>query len=169
MEMNLIQIGKFIAELRKEQGLTQEQFGKKLGVTNKTVSRWETGSYLPSVDALLCMSEMFSISINEILSGERLNKEEYQKRAEENIKSVLSVSAFTLKERCEYFEKKWKKEHLFENIIYATIIVGMIIYGLFTDNGLHLVGLILAIIWIIVQRNRMSAFVEKCAYDGTGS
>ena len=46
IEMDLTQIGKFIAELRKEQQLTQEQLGDKLGVTNKTVSRWENGNYL---------------------------------------------------------------------------------------------------------------------------
>lgn len=56
--MDLICIGKFIAELRKEKGLTQEQLGEKLGVTNKTISRWETGVYLPSADALLAMSKM---------------------------------------------------------------------------------------------------------------
>jgi len=65
--VDLIQIGKFIAQLRKEQGLTQEQLGKKTGVTNKTVSRWETGTYLPPADALLAMSELFEVSINEIL------------------------------------------------------------------------------------------------------
>ena len=42
-KMNLVQIGKFISGLRKEQGLTQEQLGEKIGVTNKTISRWETG------------------------------------------------------------------------------------------------------------------------------
>ena len=47
--MNSVEIGKFIAALRKEQKLTQEQFGERLGVTNKTVSRWETGTYLPPV------------------------------------------------------------------------------------------------------------------------
>ena len=47
ISVELTQIGKFLAELRKESGLTQEQLGEKLGVTNKTVSRWETGAYLP--------------------------------------------------------------------------------------------------------------------------
>ena len=55
--MELTQIGKFIAELRKEHGFTQEQLGDKIGVTNKTVSRWETGTYLPPADALLVILE----------------------------------------------------------------------------------------------------------------
>ena len=56
--MNIIKTGKFIAKLRKDKGLTQEQFGDKMGVTNKTVSRWETGKYLPPADILLLMSEL---------------------------------------------------------------------------------------------------------------
>ena len=50
--MDTIKIGNFLAELRKEQNLTQEALGEKLGVTNKTVSRWENGNYLPPVEIL---------------------------------------------------------------------------------------------------------------------
>ena len=63
ISIDLIHIGKFIAYLRKEQELTQEQFGEKIGVTNKTVSRWETGVYLLPSDALLMMSEIFGVSL----------------------------------------------------------------------------------------------------------
>ena len=78
--MDLVQIGKFIAELRKEQNLTQEQLGEKVGVTNKTVSRWENGNYIPPADILLAMSQLFDVSVNEILSGKRLLAEEYKKQ-----------------------------------------------------------------------------------------
>ena len=50
--MDQIKIGRFIAALRKESGLTQEQLGEKLGVTNKTISRWENGNYMPDVEML---------------------------------------------------------------------------------------------------------------------
>lgn len=99
IQMDLIQIGKFIAELRKAQGLTQEQFGEKVGVTNKTVSRWETGTYLPPADALLSMSRMFDVTVNEILSGKRLTAEEYRQAAEENLTQAIRVSSFSLKDR----------------------------------------------------------------------
>ena len=95
--MELTQIGKFIAELRKEQGFTQEQLGDKIGVTNKTISRWETGMYLPPADALLMISELFDVSINEILCGKRLSKEEYKEAAEENLKQTIKASSFSLK------------------------------------------------------------------------
>lgn len=80
--MDQIKIGKFIAALRKEKGLTQEQLGEKLGVTNKTVSRWENGNYMPDVEMLLLLSKEFGISINELISGERLELEDFKKTAE---------------------------------------------------------------------------------------
>ena len=51
--MDQIKVGKFIAALRKEQGLTQEALGQRLGVTNKTVSRWENGNYMPDIELLI--------------------------------------------------------------------------------------------------------------------
>ena len=92
--MELTKIGQFIAELRKEHGYTQEQLGDKIGVTNKTISRWETGMYLPPVDALLMISELFDVSINEILSGKKLSVEEYKEAAEENLKQAIKGSSF---------------------------------------------------------------------------
>ena len=80
--MDMIKIGEFLAKLRKEQGWTQEQLGEKLGVTNKTVSRWEKGNYLPPVEMLQMMSEVYGLTINEILSGERLTQEQYRQKAE---------------------------------------------------------------------------------------
>ena len=111
-KMDLIQTGKFIAELRKEKGLTQEQFGEKVGVTNKTVSRWETGTYLPPADVLLNMSELFGVSINELLSGKRLTEDEYKQAAENNLQQTLKASSFSLKDKIEFYKKKWLKEHI---------------------------------------------------------
>ena len=64
-----MKIGKFIATLRKYKGLTQEQLGEKLGVTNKTISRWENGNYMPDVEMLSLLSKEFGVSINELISG----------------------------------------------------------------------------------------------------
>ena len=71
-EMDLIKTSKFLARLRREAGDTQEQLGEKLGVSNKTVSRWETGAYLPPVEMLQAISGLYGVSINELLAGERL-------------------------------------------------------------------------------------------------
>ncbi|MGN0436804.1 MAG: helix-turn-helix domain-containing protein, partial [Wujia sp.] len=125
--MDLIQIGKFIAELRKEKGLTQEQFGDKVGVTNKTVSRWETGTYLPPADVLLSISEMFHVSINEILSGKRLSDEEYKLAAENNLTQAIKNSSFTLKDKIEFYKNKWLKEHIAIMAFVGICILGVLV------------------------------------------
>lgn len=72
--MDMKKIGVFLAELRKDRNLTQDELGEKIGVTNKTVSRWENGNYLPPVEIMQILSKLYNVSINEILSGERLNE-----------------------------------------------------------------------------------------------
>lgn len=64
--MDTKKIGQFLAQLRKEQGLTQDELGCKLGVTNKTVSRWENGNYLPPADMLKALSEIYGLTINRL-------------------------------------------------------------------------------------------------------
>ena len=88
--MNQEEIGKFIAELRKEQGLTQQQLADRLGVSNKTISKWECGNGMPELSLILPLCETLGISINELLSGERLTAEEFSKKAEENIMSLIT-------------------------------------------------------------------------------
>ena len=79
--MDMVKMGSFLAELRKEQKLTQAELGEKLGVTNKTVSRWETGTYVPPVEILEELSRLYGLTINEILSGRKLTTEEYKEMA----------------------------------------------------------------------------------------
>ena len=90
--MDAVKMGKFLKELRKEKGLTQEQLGEKIGVTNKTVSRWENGNYIPPVECLAMLSDIYGISINEILSGQKLTAEEFSDAAEDNVKGALELS-----------------------------------------------------------------------------
>lgn len=68
-------IGNFIKQLRKEQGITQEQFAEKLGVSGRTVSRWETGSNMPDISLLVEIAEILDASIPEIINGERKNED----------------------------------------------------------------------------------------------
>lgn len=87
--MDMKKIGVFLAELRKDRNLTQDELGEKIGVTNKTVSRWENGNYLPPVEILQILSKLYNVSMNEILSGERLNEKRYKENAEEYIVADL--------------------------------------------------------------------------------
>lgn len=83
--MDMQKVGAFLATLRKEKNLTQDELGEQIGVTNKTVSRWENGNYLPPVEILQMLSKLYRVSINELLSGERLSAENYKENAEEYI------------------------------------------------------------------------------------
>ncbi|MGN0267756.1 MAG: helix-turn-helix domain-containing protein [Lachnospiraceae bacterium] len=87
--MDTKKVGAFLKQLRKENNMTQEQLGERIGVTNKTVSRWETGNYMPPVECLELLSDIYQISINEILAGKRLADEKIKEIADENIASVL--------------------------------------------------------------------------------
>lgn len=88
--MDMQKMGSFLKKLRTEQNLTQEQLGEKVGVTNKTVSRWETGKYMPPVQCLEILSDLYEVSINEIIAGEHLSAEAFKDSAEENIKATLN-------------------------------------------------------------------------------
>lgn len=87
--MDQIAIGKFIKELRKEKELTQAELAAKLCVSDKTVSKWETGNGLPEVGLMLPLCEALGISVNELLSGKRLDERQYHEKAEENIMSLM--------------------------------------------------------------------------------
>lgn len=165
--MDLEKIGLFLACLRKEQGLTQEQLGEKLGVTNKTVSRWERGNYLPPAEMLKALSELYGVSINELLSGERLEAEAYQEKAEENIRSVLEKSPFTIEEQKRFFKRKWRLEHLAGDLVTAALFLVLYWYGLMEQQGRHILALLGMFGWLFWRSNQMMIYVEDHVYGET--
>ena len=80
--MDLIKIGKFIANCRKEVNLTQEQLAEKLYITDRAVSKWERGLSLPDADKMLELCNILAINVNELLNGERIDMKEYEKKNE---------------------------------------------------------------------------------------
>lgn len=92
--MNQEKIGKFIVELRREKKLTQQELADKLGVTDRAVSHWENGRRLPDYSLLKDISTELSISINELLSGERLSEQELKQKADENIIKFSELISF---------------------------------------------------------------------------
>ncbi len=90
--MNQEKIGKFIASCRKEQKLTQEQLAVKLGITSKAVSKWECGKGLPDASIMVELCTILKITVNDLLSGEKVDKEHYQKRLEKNIIDTINYS-----------------------------------------------------------------------------
>ena len=83
--MDQIKIGKFIASCRKEQGMTQAALAEKLDISDRAVSKWETGRSMPDSGIMLELCELLKINVNELLSGEKIMAEFYDKRAEENL------------------------------------------------------------------------------------
>lgn len=162
--MDMIRIGTFLSDLRKEQGWTQTQLGERLGVGNKTVSRWETGTYLPPVEMLMLMSELYGISINEILSGARLTAETYPQQAEENLKAVLRESPFTAKERADYFFRKYNREHRFAVWLTAAVTAALLVLGICCCNGLEVAATFFGICGVMRFRNQRAAYVESHLY-----
>lgn len=91
--MNQVKIGKFIQEMRKKQSLTQRELSEKLNISDKTISKWETGNGLPEVGLMLPLCQLLHISVNELLSGEKLDEKQYYKKAEETIMDLLKEKA----------------------------------------------------------------------------
>ena len=102
--MDQVKIGKFIAQVRKEKQLTQKQLADLLNISDKTISKWETGRGLPDVSMILFLCEILDINANELLSGERIPDELYKEKAEETILNIVGE----------------KKRHI-NSMIYETI------------------------------------------------
>ena len=91
--------GCFIAQLRKELGLTQKELAEKLEVTDKAISRWETGKGLPDTSLLKPLAEIFGVSVGELLSGKRMDDSQIKNQADHIILESLSY---------EESQEKWK-------------------------------------------------------------
>ena len=95
--MDQIKIGGFLKDLRKEKGITQEQLAEKLGVSGRTISRWETGNNMPDISLLVEIAEFFDVSIPEIIKGER--KSEDMKEETKEVAETMSDYAKAEKEQ----------------------------------------------------------------------
>lgn len=87
--MDQIKIGRFIAETRKSLNITQRQVAEILSISDKTVSKWECGKGLPEVSLMLPLCETLGITVNELLTGERVSETDYKKKAEENMMKLM--------------------------------------------------------------------------------
>lgn len=122
--MNQEKIGKFIAKCRKDKNLTQEQLADTLGVTSKSISRWERGVCMPDLSLYEKLCNTLGITINELLSGEKLEKEKYQETFEKNIISV--VDKVDKKNRIPNMLKKLALTIIF---VLDAILIGYIMYA----------------------------------------
>ncbi len=165
--MDTIKIGKFLASLRQEAGLTQEQLAEELGTTNKTVSRWECGNYMPPVEMLELLSRRYGITINEIIAGRRLDESIYREKAEENIKTAISdieESPFSYRERLNFFTKKWDKEHIAEKVVVLVFLLALLILAILFKPNLTWVAPVLSAVYSVAMTSRRLGYAEKKAF-----
>ncbi|WP_155832714.1 helix-turn-helix domain-containing protein [Butyrivibrio sp. AE3006] len=120
--MDLVKIGRYIAGKRKELGMTQKQLAEKLGMSDKSVSKWERGVCLPDVSVYSELCGVLGISINEFIAGEDLSQETIVQKSEENIMGVATDSKNKQK-----FLKRTICVLLIVSIL-ALSIIGVIIY-----------------------------------------
>lgn len=131
-------IGNFIKALRTEQGLTQKQLAEKINVTDKAVSRWETGKGAPDVTLLMPLSQLFGVSVNELLRGERIQADQKLEKSEETILETLTQS-----------KKRISRLHA---IIYAlfALVEAVAIYGFtFNASPSDAMGLLIGLAFIV--------------------
>ena len=117
-------IGGFLKKLRKEKNLTQEQLAEIMGVSNRSVSRWETGANLPDLDILIQIAEYYDVELREILDGERKNEHMDEKMKE----TVLKVADYSNNEK----SKLTKRIHY----IFIAGVVAFIVYMVLELTGL---------------------------------
>ncbi len=91
--MNQVKIGRFIAKMRKQQCFTQREFADILGISDKTVSKWECGNGMPELSLMLPICEILKINLNELFSGEKLTDADYKNKAEENMMNLIKEAS----------------------------------------------------------------------------
>lgn len=114
--MNQTEIGKFIARCRKEKKLTQAQLAEKLNITDRAVSKWETGKSMPDSSIMLELCAILGITVNELLSGEEISMESYEKRADENLVALKRKE-----------EKSGKRNRIIALLFSGMLLVGMMV------------------------------------------
>lgn len=142
--MNQTEIGKFIAKCRKEKKLTQAQLAESLNITDRAVSKWEVGKSMPDSSIMLELCEILGITVNELLSGEKIDKEHYEKKADENLIALKRKD-----------ENNMTKNVIISILFSATLLVGIIvclicniaISGKFTWSPIPVSSIVFA--WVI--------------------
>lgn len=157
--MDQIKVGRFIASSRKEQGMTQVVLAEKLGVSDRAVSKWETGKSMPDTGIMMELCMLLNISVNDLLSGERIMTDTYDRKAEENL-MILQ------RENEEMSRKMLKLEWFLMGISLTTFIV-MLIFGLMISekDSEVMLGMLLCFLaaLLLVAASLVGVWIEKTA------
>lgn len=127
--MDKEKIGRFIADCRKEKGLTQASLAEKLFVTDRAVSKWETGKSIPDSSIMLKLCDVLGINVNELLTGEKIEKSSYNGQAEKNL--------INLKQEKEKIKKLWIKAGVVILIFAIILFIPIYVFANIIDFHLY--------------------------------
>ncbi len=116
---------------------------------------------MPDVSLYKKICEILEITLNEFFAGEKIADETFKEVDDNNLLSALENSVFTLKDKIDFFKKKWEKEHFIELILIMIVISFFIIYGFIKNNGLQFLFMIIGFISGVIENNRMMAYIER--------
>lgn len=150
--MDQIRSGRLIAEERKKKGYTQRQLAEKLNISDKTISKWECGNGFPEVSLLLPLCDELGITVNDLLSGEIVPREDYQKKAENNMVEMI-------RER-EANKKQFTLTLLLGGVSLAAFLTLLIVVCVYTDVIQLTVKLILLAIACVIFTVGVTAVME---------
>ena len=97
--MDQEKIGKFIASCRRKKNITQQELAEKLGVSDRTIGNWENGRNMPDLSLFKPLCNELDITLNDLMSGEKVNEKEYQEKLEENIINTINYTNKKIKNR----------------------------------------------------------------------
>ena len=151
--MNQEKIGKFIAECRRQRKLTQSELGEKLGVTEKSISNWENGRNMPDLSLFKPLCEELNISLNDLMSGEKVKEKEYRDKLEENIINTI-----------DYSNKKIESRNIFIGLILIVfgVLISITAVGIFPSESSW--GSIYSVFGGIISLIGVSRFTKRLTY-----
>ena len=135
--MDQVKIGRFIAERRKNAGLTQMQLAEKLNITDRAVSKWETGKAMPDTSLMLELCDELKISVNDLLSGEVVSMENYNVKLEQNLLEMV--------EQKEAADKRLLSLEIYIGVLTTAVFLGLVLVASFVAMETWLRVLLIAV------------------------
>ncbi len=151
--MNQEKIGKFIAECRKEKNMTQQELAEKLGVSDRTISNWENGRNMPDLSLFKPLCKELGITLNDLMSGEKVKEKEYQEKLEENIINTIN-----------YTNKKIENRNTFIGLTFITfgILISITAVAIFPSESSW--GFFYSVLGAIISLIGVSKFTKRLSY-----
>lgn len=152
--MNQEKIGKFIAKCRKNKNMTQQQLAEKLGVSDRTIGNWENGRNMPDLSLFKPLCGELNISLNDLMSGEKVKEKDYQEKLEENIINAI-----------DYTNKKIENRNNFIGLILITfgVLISITAVSIFPSESSW--GSIYSVFGAIISLVGVSRFTRKLTYE----